>query len=91
MFIISGGKGTGKTLTLMDRAKAENGVFVCNDPEVMRKRAHGYGITGLTIVSYKDLYDGLVDVVDKSIFVHDLNGFIKHSFPKVKGCSICTE
>ena len=91
MLIISGGKGTGKTLTLMDRAKSEDGVFVCRDPISMRKRAHGYGISGLTIISYDELYEGSVDVSGKPLFIHDIDNFIKQTFPDVKGCSVCTK
>ena len=54
MFIISGGKGTGKTKALLERASAENGIVVCKDPEAMRERAHRYGIVGLEIISYRD-------------------------------------
>lgn len=91
MFIISGGRGTGKTLTLMDRAKSENGIFVCNDPVAMRKRAHGYDIAGLEIISYSDLYEGRVSDSTKPIFIHDIDKFIKCTCPTVKGCSVCNE
>ena len=54
MFVISGGKGTGKTKALLERVKAENAIVVCEDTMEMRERAYGYGITGLNIMSYKE-------------------------------------
>ena len=87
MFIISGGKGTGKTRTLLERAKAENGVVVCKDPEVMRARAYKYGIVGLDIVSYEDdIY-----ITGKSVYIHDINKFIEHNMPEAAGYTLCIE
>jgi hypothetical protein len=91
MFIISGGKGIGKTRTLLDRVKAEDGILVCYDPTTMRERAWGYGITGLNLMSYDELYECKVDKYDKPIYIHDINQFIKYSFPEVKGYSVCNE
>lgn len=91
MFIISGSKGTGKTKALIERAKAENGIIVCDDTIAMRERAYGYGITGLNIMSYDDLYECKVDSYDKPIYIHDINHFIRYSFHEVKGYSLCNE
>ena len=77
MFIISGGKGTGKTRALLERAKDNNGVVVCADPEAMRARAHKYGIVGLDIVAYEDLY-----LAGKPVYIHDINKFIEHNMPE---------
>ena len=91
MFIVSGGKGTGKTRALVERAKAEDGIIVCEDTIAMRERAHGYGITGLNIMSYDELYECKVDRYDKPLFIHDINSFIKYSFHEVKGYSVNLE
>lgn len=91
MFIISGGKGIGKTRTLIERVKAEDGILVCEDTISMRERAYGYGITGLNLISYDDLYECKVDSYDKPIYIHDINKFIKYSFQEVKGYSVCNE
>ena len=72
MFIISGGKGTGKTKALLERAKAENGVVVCAEPEAMRERAYSYGIVGLDIVGYSDVF-----LTGKPVYIHDINKFIE--------------
>mgnify|MGYP003307836882 CR=1 FL=1 len=77
MFIISGEKGTGKTRALLERAKEANGVVVCKDPEAMRERAYDYGIVGLDIVGYGDLY-----LAGKPVYIHDINKFIEHNMPE---------
>jgi hypothetical protein len=86
MFIISGEKGTGKTRALLERAKAENGIVVCKNPEAMRERAHRYGIVGLEIVAYGDLY-----VAGKPVYIHDVNKFIEHNMPETKGYTLCID
>lgn len=91
MFIVSGGRGIGKTKTLIERVKAEDGIIVCEDTIAIRERAYGYGITGLNIMTYDELYECKVDRYDKPIYIHDINEFIKYSFPEVKGYSICCE
>lgn len=91
MFVVSGGRGIGKTKTLLERVKAEDGIIVCDDTIEMRERAYGYGITGLNIMTYDELYECKVDRYDKPIYIHDINEFIKYSFPEVKGYSICFE
>jgi hypothetical protein len=91
MFIVSGGHGTGKTRTLIERAKAEDGIIVCEDTIAMRERAYSYGITGLNIISYDELYECKVDNYDKPLYIHDINSFIKYSFHEVKGYSVNTD
>lgn len=83
MFIISGGRGTGKTKALLERAKAEGGIVVCRDPEKMRERAYRYGITGLDIIGYDDLY-----LAGKPVYIHDINKFIEHNMPEAKGYTL---
>ena len=83
MFIISGGKGTGKTRALLERAKAENGVVVCKNPDAMRERAYEYGIVGLDIVSYDEFY-----VAGKPVYIHDINKFIEHGVPEIAGYTL---
>ena len=83
MFIVSGGKGTGKTRALLERASAENGIVVCKDPDAMRDRAHRYGITGLEIVGYSDIY-----LAGKPVYIHDVNKFIEHNMPEAAGYTL---
>lgn len=79
MFIISGGKGTGKTRAFLERAKAENAVVVCKDPATMRCRAYDYGIVGLDIISYGEDYQA-----GRPVYIHDINKFIEHKLPEAK-------
>ena len=91
MFIISGGKGIGKTKALIERVKAEDGIIVCEDTIAMRERAYSYGITGLNIISYDELYACKVEKYDRPIYIHDINKFVMHNFPEVRGHSVCNE
>lgn len=85
MFIVSGGRGTGKTKALLERVKDEGAVIICADPAQMRERAHKYGITGLEIGSYDEInaFDQ-----DKVIYIHDINKYINHINPTVQGYSL---
>ncbi len=86
MFIVSGGKGTGKTRTLLEKAQSEGGIVVCKDPIAMRDRAHRYGITGLDIVGYDDIY-----FAGKPVYIHDINKFIEHNMPEAQGYTLCID
>jgi hypothetical protein len=83
MFIISGGKGTGKTRALLEKAKMEDCIIACADPDTMRERAYRYGIVGLDIVSYDN-----IDITDKPVYIHDINKFITRSLPGAKGYTL---
>ncbi len=86
MIIISGGRGTGKTKMLLEQAQASGGVIACSDPNTMRARAHRYGITGLDIISYKELGSN-----EKPVYIHDINKFFIENFGDVKGYTQCNE
>jgi predicted ATP-dependent serine protease len=90
MIIISGGRGIGKTKLLLETAKAEGGVIVCRDPDLMRERAHKYGITGLNIISYEDVAIFKVAYPDKKniLYIHNINKFLETQFSSVKGYSL---
>jgi len=88
MFIISGERGTGKTKALLERAKAEGGIVVCRDPEKMRERAHRYGIVGLDIVGYNDIYTVDSYIASKPVYIHDINKFIEYNIPEAKGYTL---
>jgi hypothetical protein len=88
MFIISGEKGTGKTRALLEKAKVENGIIVCENPDKMRERAHRYGIVGLDIVGYNDLYNVDSYTASKPVYIHDINKFIEHNMPEAKGYTL---
>lgn len=54
MVRIIDGRGTGKTGRLMLLAKENDAIFVCSNPKAMEQKAHAYGITGITFMSYTD-------------------------------------
>lgn len=54
MVRIIDGRGTGKTSRLMLLAKENDAIFVCSNPKAMEQKAHAYGITGITFMSYTD-------------------------------------
>lgn len=89
MFIVSGGRGIGKTRTLLERVKSENAIIVCEDTIEMRERAYNYGITGLNIMSYKE-FDTL-EKVEEPVYIHDVNKYISYGHRNVKGYSVCFE
>lgn len=89
MFVISGKKGTGKTKALLERAKSENAVIVCEDPVEMRERAYAYGITGLNIMSYVEF--DTIEKVEEPVYIHDVNKYISYGNRNVKGYSVCNE
>ena len=90
MFIISGGRGTGKTRTLLERIKAEDGAIACADPEAMRERAYRYGIVGLTIIAYEDIPIFKIAYPDKNekLYIHDINKYLNTNFPWVQGYTL---
>lgn len=89
MFIISGGRGTGKTKALLERVKSEDAIIVCEDTMEMRERAYGYGITGLNIMSYKE-FDTL-EKVEEPVYIHNIRKYISYGNRNVKGYSVCNE
>jgi hypothetical protein len=86
MFIISGGRGIGKTKMLLEQASATGGTIVCADPEAMRARAHRYGIVGLDIISYREL-----STSEKPVYIHDVNKFLSDCFGNISGYTQCNE
>lgn len=86
MFVISGGKGTGKTRALIEKVVAENGILVCENPAVIRNRAHKYGITGLNLLSYEDFCE--TANYTNPIFIHNINSFLAFRYPAVNGYSL---
>lgn len=86
MFIISGGRGIGKTKMLLEQAAATGGTIVCREPDNMRARAHKYGITGLNIISYDDLCKS-----EEPVYIHDVNSFLSERFGDIKGYTQCNE
>lgn len=91
MFIISGGRGTGKTRALLERVKTEDAIIVCDDVVAMRERAYMYGIVGLNIISYEDYCRTPGEMLNKPVYVHNVNNLLKRINSNTKGYSVCNE
>lgn len=51
---VIGGQGTGKTKELIEIAHSQNAVIVCETPDRMVEKIHGYGFVGIECISYAD-------------------------------------
>lgn len=91
MFIVSGGRGTGKTKALLERVKAEDAIIVCKDTIEMRERAYMYGITGLNIINYEEYCRTSSEQLGKNVYIHNVNDLLKIINPNTKGYSVCNE
>lgn len=77
MYRIIDGRGTGKTSRLMLIAKDNDAIFVCGNPRAMEQKAHAYGITGITFMSYADFIMSRPGSRDQKYVVDELEGFIR--------------
>lgn len=77
MYRIIDKKCSGKTSRLLLLAKENNGIVVCKDPQKMRDKAYGYGITGINFISYKEFFHNhptqpcYIDEID--LFLNSIN------------------
>lgn len=91
MFVVSGGRGTGKTKALLERVKSEDAIIVCDDVIAMRERAYMYGIVGLNIINYEDYCRTPSELLAKPVYIHDVSKLLKRINPNTKGYSVCNE
>lgn len=91
MFIVSGGRGTGKTKALLEKVKSEDAIIVCRDTIEMRERAYMYGITGLNIINYEDYCRTPSELLNKDVYIHNINDLLKMINRNTKGYSVCNE
>lgn len=79
---IIGGQGTGKTKELIAIANAQNAVIVCETPDRMVEKIHGYGYVGIECISYEDYIAIGADKANaqpgKKYVVDDIEGFLYH-------------
>ena len=87
MIVISGGRGIGKTKMLLEKVKEENGIVVCRDVFKIREKAHGYGITGLNIISYEEFEN--LENNNSPIYIHNMHDYLEYKNQNVKGYSVC--
>ena len=88
---IIGGKGTGKTRRLLEIAKDNNGIVVCENVEEMTKRAYRLGIPGIYFIDYRDYICGLVKNSEKPVYIANINKFIKVFNNNIAGYSLTLE
>lgn len=91
MFIVSGGRGTGKTRALLERVKSEDAILVCENTMQMRERAYQYGIVGLNLITYEEYCQCGSEELDKPVYIHDVNKLLKRINNQTKGYSVCNE
>lgn len=86
MYRIIDNKASGKTHQLMEIAKENGSIFVCNNPRAMEAKAHAYGIVGIEFVDYyafldhhgKDVSNFVIDEIETffkyACKFHGMNG-----------------
>jgi hypothetical protein len=75
MVRIIDGRCTGKTRKLFEAAKEHGAVIVCSNPLAFEDKAYGYGIGGLTFMSYSDFMFGEHDP-DITVMIDELENFL---------------
>lgn len=90
MYRIIDSRGSGKTSRLMLLAKETNSIIACVNPYAMREKAHAYGITGLTFISYEELLTQ--SWTDYNIMIDEIELFIKYQLSGIlKGYTLSNE
>lgn len=91
MVKIIDGRGTGKSSRLFLLAKENNGVILCNNPELMREKAYRYGIVGLDFISYGQYfydYNDIDEIVQgRPVYIDDLSQYLLCYDPSIAGYS----
>ena len=93
MYRIIDSRSSGKTSRLMLLAKETNSVIACSNPYAMREKALGYGITGLTIVSYEDILNKDNDSLrGRKVMIDENESFVQYQlFTKLTGYTLSNE
>lgn len=89
MYRIIDSRSSGKTGRLMLLAKETNSAIACMNPLVMREKAYAYGITGLDIISYSQLFNG---EYEGNVMIDEIEEFVKQYIDcKLTGYSLSNE
>ena len=90
MYRIIDSRSSGKTSRLMLLAKENNSVIACLNPYAMREKALGYGITGLTIVSYEDILNKYNYYLrGRTVMIDEIESFVQYQlFTKLTGYTL---
>lgn len=90
MYRIIDSRGSGKTSRLMLLAKETNSIIACVNPYAMREKAHAYGITGLTFISYEELLTQ--SWTDYNVMIDEIELFVKYQLSGIlKGYTLSNE
>ena len=90
MYRIIDNRGSGKTSRLMLLAKETNSIIACSNPYAMKEKAHAYGITGLTFISYEELLTQ--SWKDYNIMIDEMELFVKYQLSGIlKGYTLSNE
>ena len=89
MYRIIDSRSSGKTGRLMFLAKETNSAIACMNPLAMREKAYVYGITGLDIISYSQLFNG---EYEGNVMIDEIEEFVKQYIDcKLTGYSLSNE
>lgn len=94
MYRIIDKRCSGKTSRLLLLAKENNGIVVCRNPERMREKAYGYGLTGIDFVSYEDFdYDvsnshSSGQGYGKPVYIDELDAYLRYLNYDIQGYTI---
>ena len=89
MYRIIDSRSSGKTSRLMLLAKETNSAIACMNPLAMREKAYAYGITGLNIISYSQLFNG---EYEGNVMIDEIEEFVKQYIDcKLTGYSLSNE
>ena len=89
MYRIIDSRSSGKTGRLMLLAKETNSTIACMNPLAMREKAYAYGITGLDIISYSQLFNG---EYEGNVMIDEIEEFVKQYIDcKLTGYSLSNE
>jgi hypothetical protein len=74
MYRVIGGRGTGKTYRLLEKASEVGGIVVCSNPAAMRENAYVWGFTGIEFMQY---HDYIAYHCEKPVFIDELELYVK--------------
>lgn len=69
-------RDTGKTRKLLEYAKENNAVVICEDVERMRNKSIDYGILGIDFLQYQDYADFHKGMKEK-VVIDDVDKFLR--------------
>jgi hypothetical protein len=90
MYRIIDKRGTGKTSRLILLAKEKNAIIACSNPNAMRIKSEGYGISGINFISYHDYINGNYPK-GSMVFIDELDCFVRSLGHNLSGYTLSNE